>query len=130
MKKLLAILAFVTASVLPTLAIGTDPIAKAASAYECPVTVARGLTLQSVAFDPEARTLTYTCSVPEDATAKFSEFKKNAAMFADSKAMELATDPDREQLVQSLTDNGVSVVYVFKCGADSFTATVTPAMLR
>ena len=130
MKKIFAILALAAAWALPALAIGTDPIAKAAAAYECPAVVGQGLTLQSVVFDPEALTLTYTCSVPAEMAGKFADFKKNTSMFADSKAMELATDPDREQLVQSLTDNGVSVVYVFNCGTESCTATITPAMLQ
>ncbi|MDE7377168.1 MAG: hypothetical protein K2N16_10010 [Muribaculaceae bacterium] len=130
MKKIFAILALAAAWALPAMAIGTDPIAKAAATYECPVVVGQGLTLQSVLFDPEALTLTYTCSVPDEMAGKFGEFKKNTAMFADSKAMELTTDPDRELLVQSLTDNGVSVVYVFNCGAESCTATITPAMLQ
>lgn len=130
MKKIFAILALAIGCALQVLAIGTDPIVKAAAAYECPVVVGQGLTLQSVVFDPEAQTLTYTCSVPAEMADKFADFKKNTAMFVDSKAMELATDPDREALVRSLADNGVSVVYVFNCGAESCTATVTPDMLQ
>lgn len=130
MKKSLVILALAAAWAMPALAIGTDPIAKAVAAYECPAVVGQGLTLQSVVFDPEALTLTYTCDVPAEMAAKFGEFKKNTSMFADSKAMELATDPDRELLVQSLADNGVSVVYLFRCGTESCTATITADMLR
>lgn len=130
MKKILAILALAAMCALQAMAIGTDPISKAVAAYECPAVVGQGLTLQSVVFDPDGRTLTYTCSVPAEMAGKFADFKKNTAMFADSKAMELATDPERELLVQSLTDNGVSVVYIFSCGSESCTATITPDMLR
>lgn len=130
MKKIFAILALVIACVWPAKAIGTDPISKAAAASECPAVIGQGLTLLSVQFDPEALTLTYMCDVPADMASKFGDFKKNTSMFADSKAMELATDPDRQLLVQSLTDNGVSVVYVFRCGSDTCIATITPDMLR
>lgn len=130
MKKIFAILVLACACVWPAKAIGTDPISKAAAAYECPAVIGQGLTLQSVVFDPEALTLTYTCDVPGEMTAKFVDFKKNISVFADSKAMELATDPDRQLLVQSLADNGVSVIYVFRCGADTCTATITPDMLQ
>lgn len=130
MKRILTIIAAFLAIAASAAAASVQDVASKTNA-KCPFTGGEGLTVTSVAYNPEAKTLDYTITV-DGALVPFDAFALNADMVHDGKVMELmtASDPTDVELRDAVVSSGSSIVYNFVCGPKSMKVTITAADLK
>lgn len=130
MKRILSIIVALLAIVAGASAANIQDVA-AKTNKNCPFSGGEGLTVTSVTYNPEAKTLDYAIAV--DATVvPFDAFALNADMVHDGKVMELmtASDPAEVELRDAVVSSGSSIVYNFVCGPKSMKVTITPDDLK
>lgn len=103
-----------------------------AAAKKLPKEVSQGLVWQSVAYSPEAHTITFSMTV-DPAVVPYQALKGSADMLQQAKVAELltGTDADSKALREACAKDGNTLVYVFTASpTESFTLQITPADLK
>lgn len=98
---------------------------------KCPFKSGEGLTVTAVAYNPDAKTISYSVAV-DGSVVPFDALKLNSDMVRDGKVMEIMTssDPAVVELRDVVLSTGSSIVYNFVCGDKSMKITITPADLK
>ncbi len=92
----------------------------------CPFELSKGVTQKSVTAQDGQLVILLEV---DNSVIPFESLKERQTLLHDAKVAELATDSTQDSMRKLCEDDGVTIVYNFTDGTDSFTITILPSDL-
>lgn len=93
---------------------------------KCPFPLSEGVIEESVVVDGENLVIQL---LVDNSVVPFQQLKEHKQLIHDTKVAELSTDSTLTELYKLCADDGVTIVYTFTDGTDSFAISILPAEL-